>query len=454
MAESAAASRSPIEGTERSRRLVRGITTSALARVLSVCSPLVVIPLALDLMGPDSYGVWVTMTAITGMLLWADLGLGNGLMTQATKELAIGNRAGARQVIASAYAMLGGLAITAIAVLITLAVFLPWGALLNSKSSEASAIAVITLGAFILNVPLSLIQRVQYSLGEVALSNVLLAGGPVLTILGALAANHAHVSSTKAVVLMTSGPIVASVLATIVTIARHRDLVPMRGDLARGTTRSLLALGTLYLTVQVLSAVALNADNLIIAQVRGAAEVVDYSIIARLFMIAGLVISLANLPLWPANAEALARGDVTWVRRTTLRMTWISGGCMVLVGTVLVVFAEPFVHTWVGPEVEVPRVLLVGFALLWTVVAVASPAFMVANSQAKLRPQLFGWSGFLLSSILLKLVLAQSDVELLPLAAAGLYLVCLWPAAYFGYRQALTNDQMKEAPHGHHDEYP
>lgn len=427
---------------------MRGIATSGLTRILSVCSPLVVIPLALDLMGPDSYGVWVTMTAVTSMFLWADLGLGNGLMTRTSHALAVGDLAQARQVIASAYAMLGGLALGVMTVLLVLTTFVPWEDVLNSGSSEAGAIATITLGAFVLNVPLSLIQRVQYSLGEVALSNVLFAAGPLLTIIGAIAANQAQVTATEAVVLMTTGPLVASVLATAVTVVRHPDLVPGRGSLALDTTRALFTLGSLYLAIQVLSAVALNADNVIIAQVRGAADVVDYSIVARMFMIAGLVISLANLPLWPANAEALAKGDRGWVERTTFKMTVLSGGCMLGIGVALVFCARPFVHAWVGPEVEVPRTLLIGFALFWIAVAVASPAFMVANAVSKLRPQLVGWSIFAVASILAKTALAESHLEYLPLAAAVLYAVCLGPAAWLGYRQALLVEPRKEDAHG------
>ena len=68
-------------------------------------------------------------------------------------------------------------------------------------------------------------------------------------------------------------------------------------------------------------ALAMNADYLVIAHVLGPESVTTFSVPARLFAQLGLLVSLVNLPLWPANGEALARGDVAWVRRITARMT-------------------------------------------------------------------------------------------------------------------------------------
>jgi O-antigen/teichoic acid export membrane protein len=60
-----------------------------------------------------------------------------------------------------------------------------------------------------------------------------------------------------------------------------------------------------------------------VARVLGLDAAGHYSVVSRLYLALGLCVTLVNLPLWPANAEALARGEVTWVRRSTRRMAYV-----------------------------------------------------------------------------------------------------------------------------------
>ena len=47
-------------------------------RAVGVAVSIVSIPLVIDYLGPERFGLWVTATAIISMLTFADLGLGNG----------------------------------------------------------------------------------------------------------------------------------------------------------------------------------------------------------------------------------------------------------------------------------------------------------------------------------------------------------------------------------------
>ena len=81
---------------------------------------------------------------------------------------------------------------------------------------------------------------------------------------------------------------------------------------------------------------------------------------------------------------------------------------------------------------------MLGFTLLWAVVALLSPLFMVQNSIGMLRPQLFSWPLFLTLSLATKLVVGNSQgAEWVPLAGAAVYTVVMVPAAVSGYRKVL-----------------
>ena len=74
-------------------------------------------------------------------------------------------------------------------------------------------------------------------------------------------------------------------------------------------------------------------------------------------------------PLWPAYGEAIARGDVEWVRRTLRRSVTIAVSLSALVSAALVMLGPWLIHAWVGTAVLPSLLLLVGLAAWKTVEA-------------------------------------------------------------------------------------
>jgi O-antigen/teichoic acid export membrane protein len=199
-------------------------------------------------------------------------------------------------------------------------------------------------------------------------------------------------------------------------------------------------LASQFFVLSIVTAASLNADNLIVAHVLDLEAVTAFSVPARVFMALGMMVTLVNAPLWPANGEALARGDVDWVRRTTGRMTLISGGA-ILVASVVLILAQSEVLTLLGGADAAPTSPLLAVALgaWWLVVATTSPRFMVQNAAGVLRPQLIGWAAFLLASIPLKwLATVHFGIVGIPFAGVLAYVVCVWPGAVAGYRRTLA----------------
>ena len=89
----------------RTRLLVRGVISSFASRGLAALVPLAMIPLMLTALGTTVYGAWMAIVSITSMLVWADLGLGNGLMTRLSRHLAHDDHRFARRDILATYAI-------------------------------------------------------------------------------------------------------------------------------------------------------------------------------------------------------------------------------------------------------------------------------------------------------------------------------------------------------------
>ncbi|MEU6078099.1 lipopolysaccharide biosynthesis protein [Micromonospora sp. NPDC047074] len=430
----------------RSRTLVTGIASSLGGKAVGLVAPLLITPVAFNDLGAERYGLWMAVTSLTGMALFADFGLGNGLLTRLARLHAAGDRQAAAREIASAYAMLGALAVGLLAVLVATARAVPWPTLLNvtdpAVARDTRAVVLLCFGAFLVNIPLGLIQRVQYAHQQVAQSNLWQAGGSLVSVglvFAAVAADAGPVLVVGAAVLAV--PVVSLGNSICYFGWQNRLLRPRRRDVRVAVARGLLRLGVRFFVLSVLSSMALNVDPFLVGRLLGLEASANYAVVLRLFSLLALFVTLVNMPLWPANGEALARGDVSWVRRNTRRMIVLSVAAVAVPAGGLVLWGNDILQSWVrSPELPPTPVAVFAALATWSVlVASASPMFMVQNSIGLLRPQFAGWTAFLVFSVVLKITVARR-LGLAGIASVGAasYALTVLPAALFGYRRTLS----------------
>ena len=148
--------------------------------------------------------------------------------------------------------------------------------------------------------------------------------------------------------------------------------------------------GRLFFTLQLGGVIAYQSDNYVINQVLGPEQVTQYAVPFYLFNLAPLLLNLALAPLWPAYAEAAARGDADWVRRTLSRSIKLALLVTGLPALILVLFGAPITHLWVGDKVVPTIQLLLALGLLSVIVAVSNALAMFMNGLNFLGLQFMG----------------------------------------------------------------
>ena len=76
-----------------------------------VATTLVVVPVVLHYLGTERYGVFATITAIAGLVGWADLGLGNGLISEVAAAQGRDDSDSTARAVSTAFFALLGLAV-------------------------------------------------------------------------------------------------------------------------------------------------------------------------------------------------------------------------------------------------------------------------------------------------------------------------------------------------------
>jgi O-antigen/teichoic acid export membrane protein len=430
---------------ERFRRIGLTTATSIAARGIGFATSLITVPLTLHYLGTERYGLWATLSSIIALASFADLGLGNGLLNALSGAHGRDDReAGAREVSTAFLLLLAVAAALGVAFLLAYP-HIDWARVYNVTSPQAGAEAGPATAAFIgcilANLPLGIVARIRQGYQEGYRTSVFDAAGNILGLLLVLLAIRLQAPLVWLVLAMAGAPVVASLTHMAVLFGRDRPWLrvdPARFD--RRTASRLLHHGGLFFVLQVAATFASAPDNVIIAQTLGPTSVAQYAVVAKLFSVSVLLSDVALAPLWPAYGEAMARGDLPWVKHTLARSVQVAGIASILFASLLVIGGNEILARWVGPGFGASLALRLGFGT-WVIVATMGMAVaMYLNAANLMRVQVACAVVWVPASLLLKVVLVTRwGLPGVPWAMVAAYLtLAAAPLAALGIRGRLA----------------
>lgn len=379
-------------GKERYRRAGLGAATAVGGRGLTMILSLATVPLTLNYLGPERYGMWLTISSLIALLAFTDLGIGNGLLNAVTRTMARGEFTEARRQISSSFGLLTLLAVALAALFAVCYPIIPWASVLAVSSrdfaSEAGPAVAVWLACFLIGMPLGVATQVRLARQESYIVHLTGAAGNVAAVGALLVVIVSRQGLPFLVVAMAGPPLVASALNGLVLFRRDApELSPSLRLADRRTGFQLLRAGFLFLILQIAIAVAFTSDTLVVAHLVGPKAVAEYGVTSKLFMIPAAIAALALSPLWPAYGEAIARGDILWTRSTLVRSVKAGLFISVPAAAALVWLGLPIIALWVGPSVTPPFLLLLGFGIWVVLSTVGSSVAMLLNGAHEIRLQ-------------------------------------------------------------------
>jgi O-antigen/teichoic acid export membrane protein len=111
---------------ERLRRAAITTVSAGGARAIAVLASLVTVPLTFHYLGAERYGLWMVLISIIGMMSFADLGIGNGLVNAISDAYGRDDQRLAKESVTSAFVIM-------VVIALVLAVV---GAVLNGSNTS------------------------------------------------------------------------------------------------------------------------------------------------------------------------------------------------------------------------------------------------------------------------------------------------------------------------------
>ena len=357
----------------RGGRIATAVSSGAAARVLSSLFTLVSLPLAVRYLGAERFGVWATIASTVVFLNLLDLGIASSLTNYIAHSYAVGDRQNAARYTANALVLTAVVACVAGVLLAIAWPTIDWAKLLNVSSAVSRAEVSSTVAAAVilvlLGLPASLTGRILSGYQEVHCSNAIIAIGTLANLAGLLVGLALQVSMPLLFVLTTGWITLANLTVLFAMLLWWKPwLRPRLSLLGWGATRELLTTGSGFFLIQIAGAVVFSSDNVVLSHFLGPAQVTPYSVTWRVVGMTAVMQGLFFPALWPAYAEAYARGDHTWVRRA-FRITFRGTMALNLVfAALLLALGRTVIRWWAGPF-AVPSLSLLGAMALWAIIS-------------------------------------------------------------------------------------
>jgi O-antigen/teichoic acid export membrane protein len=351
---------SPARGVSRLRPVSAGgriglaAVAGAAAKGMSLIAQVAAVAIAVRSLGVQGFALYIVIASLVSWMSLAGLGVAPGLTLGVARAVGRGDRAEEARLFVAALVLMIAIAF----VLVVLAVVIAESGIvdrhlvgdLGSSSGDGSVafmcMVVLIAAQLVIVVP----EAAQLGLQTQYVTSVWVGIGSAAAVMAMLTVGR-DVRSVAGFVVVSQGPQVAArALNGLWFVARRRFLLRPRDMEFRASAGPILLSGIGFAGFQVAGYLTFQVGLLILAATVGVAAVGLAGVIARGVTMEVAVLGLVTTPTWPAIANAVARGDMAWVRRAYRLLA--AGGFVYtgLVAVIIVVGLEPLIGAWTGTQ--------------------------------------------------------------------------------------------------------
>ncbi len=397
--------------SSRTKNIARHIGWSLVFKGGSILANFMMVPLAINYLSTEKYGIWLTLTSFIGWFSIFDIGLGNGLRNKFAEAKAVNDVEKAKGMVSTAYFTIGVMSMALFLLFFLANFFIDWTKVFNTSDSlrqELGVLMPLVFGFFALQLIAKLITSVyladqSHSIQDrvqfFTQTSILLAiwlitktGGSTLLLFGTL------FSALPVLVLVA--------LNFIAFNGRFKAFKPEYKTVSRNYFKDITGLGSRFFVVQTAAMVMFTTDSFIISQLFSPREVVPYNVAFKYFSIATMAYTILITPFWSSFTEAYAKKDFDWIKKTVtnIQKIWL---LVPLALIVMVVSANWFYKIWVGGTVQVPILLTITMAVFVAMTTYNMVYVNFINGVGKIKIQLITSIISMLINIPISIVFAK-----------------------------------------------
>lgn len=408
--------RNPLSsGDQRSIATRKNVLVSVLIKGAGLIISYIRVPIVLNYLDVERYGLWLTISSIVLWVNYFDFGIGHGLRNNLAISLSDDDKQESTTLISSAYYYLtlifGVFAIICTPVIMSL----DWQSILNTitvNQNELYWSILIVFWLFIIRFIGNLITSILRADQKPALADALLLIGSLFSLLFVLAIGLFSENSLiwGCIAIAVPPTLVIAGANLIFFLNKYESIKPKYSKVNRESFTSVFALGMRFFVIQICALIMFSTSNVILSTTVDNEEVTIYNIARQYYSLPVMFFNIILVPYWSAITQAYHKSELVWIRKTMRRLLLLGAG-FALTLPVLYMIEKFVLGIWIQNKVTIPLTLALALITVNAMTLGFSSFTNFINGVGKLR----------LSTV----VVVFKTIIFLPLA---IYLSKLWGA--------------------------
>lgn len=378
--------------SERSRGIIKNIGISILMKSSNIICSLLIVPLTIDYINPERYGIWLTISSIIGWIIFFDLGLGNGFRNNFVKAKANSDHELCRQYVSTTYISIGFIVTIVWLAAIILNNFINWTSILNISSSYQNElhqvffiVSLFTCLSMIVNVFSTLLTADLHP----GISSIIGAIGQWGVLFTILILKHTTKGNLINLACVYSGiPCLTMLICSVLMFrfTRYKLYRPSFRLFRKSLLRSIIGLGVNFFIIYLCMIALFQIVNLVISREIGPLGVTQYNIANKYFSIVYMLVNIMMVPIWSAVTDAYSKNDYHWLKMLHKKLN--KSILFSSLALVLLLIISPWVYNlWIGNKVQISFMLSLTMAISFLCQTLSAVNVNQINGFGKLRLQ-------------------------------------------------------------------
>jgi O-antigen/teichoic acid export membrane protein len=302
-------------------KLKVSVIANLVSKVISIVFSFSLVPLLLNYLGVEGYGIWLTIYAFVGWLNMFDLGLGNGLKLKLTEAFSKKRNKDIIKLISSSYIIIGGIVIILIFLYLISTLLFDWVILIGISSIQdidiSRSISILII-SFLLILLLKLIGVIYSSLQLPFVDSITRTIGQFFFLVLLFGSIYFGIKPSLAhVALISTSPLILIYLIlTLIFFLRKAPFLKLSFNyFSVEKSKDIISPGISFFLIQFCSVILYSTDNLIIINLLSPTDVTIYNISYKFFGLPFIFFTVYIATHWPAFIDALAKKNLLWIKQ-------------------------------------------------------------------------------------------------------------------------------------------
>jgi O-antigen/teichoic acid export membrane protein len=369
------------------RGILRGLGASYVQAVIGVLVTLIGTPIYLALLGQETYGLYLAVSAWTAYLALFRVGFPQAAGNQMAAAHARHDTDRVSRVLKTSLALTSASA--AAGALIGAALIgtgvVTAGLFQGSETTRRLALPLlVTCGAgFLLALPFQQCNAALRALQNVHLEQLILAATRVLGLAAGVGVLWVGLGAVPFAVSQAAVAVFAGAACGIAAIRALPTASWRRSRVSAHLAGEILRPGVHFLLLALSGALIWSTDNIVISMFRSTADVTPYAVSYRLVTLSITWLSMGIGALTPTVTALWSAGDGEKLERLVLQISKLGMAAMTLTAIVLALLGCDFIRIWAGPEAVVAQPVMWTFVATLLIVSFSMgfEVFLVATSK-------------------------------------------------------------------------